>query len=219
MIDFGSIITSWPFLLQGALLTIQIAIFSSTIGFMLGTILGFAHTYASVLIQWIITLYVTVLRGTPMLIQISFAYYVLPELGLRISPFATAVIAIGLNSSAYISQIIKSGIKSVSKGQLEAAQVLGMTKLQTMRYITLPQALVLVIPALVNEFITLIKDSSLASIIGVPELFKKGNGIATATFNVIPVYCAMAAIYLLLTTVLAYVVSIIERKMNTDVTD
>jgi His/Glu/Gln/Arg/opine family amino acid ABC transporter permease subunit len=217
MIDFSIIWSSWPYLLQGTLITLQIATLASCIGIILGTILGIAQTYGSALTRSAILGYVTIVRGTPMLIQISFAYYLLPQIGLSLPPLWAAIMAIGLNSAAYISQIIRSGIQSVPVGQQEAARVLGLTRLQTIRYITLPQAVRAVIPALLNEFITLLKDSSLASIIGVPELFKRGYGIAIASFNPIPMYCAIAAIYLVLTTSLSLVAAYLERKMQTHV--
>lgn len=204
-----------PYLLQGTLVTLQIAFFSSMIGFVGGTILGFIHSSKNVILRWFATLYVTLFRGTPMLIQIPFLYYLLPELGVEFSLFTTAVVAIGLNSTAYISQIIRSGIAAVGKGQREAAQVLGFTHWQTLHYIVFPQAFRTVIPALLNEFITLIKDSSLASTIGVVELFKEGTIIISRTYAVIPIYCAIAAIYLLLTTLLSLGAGVLERKMNT----
>lgn len=203
-----------PYLMRGTVVTLQIAAFSSLLGFAGGTILGFMHSSGNVLLRSIVSVYVTIFRGTPMLIQIPFLYYLLPALGIEIPLFATAVIAIGLNSTAYISQIVRSGIASVSKGQREAAQVLGFTHWQTMRYIVFPQAIRTVIPALLNEFITLIKDSSLASTIGVVELFKEGTIIISRTYAVIPIYCAVAIIYLILTTILSLLATALERKMN-----
>jgi His/Glu/Gln/Arg/opine family amino acid ABC transporter permease subunit len=203
-----------PYLLRGTLVTLQIACFSSLFGFIGGTFLGFLHSSKNRFMHIIATLYVTLFRGTPMLIQIPFFYYLLPMLGIELSLFMTAVIAIGLNSTAYISQIIRSGIASVSQGQREAAHVLGFSRWQTMRFIIFPQAIRLVIPALLNEFITLIKDSSLASTIGVVELFKEGTIIISRTYAVIPIYCAVAAIYLILTTLLSCIAVVVERKMN-----
>ncbi len=203
-----------PYLLRGTLVTLKIAFFSSLFGFVGGTILGFIHCSHNAVVRSLVTLYVTLFRGTPMLIQIPFFYYLLPHIGIELSLFTTAVIAIGLNSTAYISQIVRSGIMSVPAGQKEAAQVLGFTHFQIMRYIVFPQAIRLVIPALLNEFITLIKDSSLASTIGVVELFKEGTIIISRTYAVIPIYCAIAAIYLCLTTGISVIASIIERKMN-----
>lgn len=203
-----------PYLLRGTIVTLKIAFFSSLIGFIGGTILGFLHTSSQAFIRYLVTLYVTLFRGTPMLIQIPFFYYLLPELGIELPLFTTAVIAIGLNSMAYISQIVRSGITSIGKGQTEAAHVLGFSRWQTMRYILFPQAIRRVVPSLLNEFITLIKDSSLASTIGVVELFKEGSIIISRTYAVIPIYCAIALIYLTLTTVLSFFASLLERKMN-----
>lgn len=214
MIDFSIIIKNYPALLEGTLTTLAIALFSSILGFVGGTVLGFLHTSKSSFVRKLVTVYVTIIRGTPMLIQISFIYLLLPQLGIQISAFASAVLAIGLNSIAYISQIIKTGITSIDKGQIEAARVLGFNSFQIMRFITFPQAIRIILPALVNEFITLIKDSSLASFIGVVELFKASSRIISSTYDPIPVYCAMAAIYLTLTTTLTCIVHYLERKMN-----
>jgi len=208
------ILQALPYLLRGTLVTLQIAFFSSLLGFIGGTILGFVHSSKNFFLRSFATVYVTLFRGTPMLIQIPFFYYLLPTLGIELSLFATAIIAIGLNSTAYISQIVRSGIASVAKGQKEAAHVLGLTHWQTMRFIIFPQAIRIIIPALLNEFITLIKDSSLASTIGVVELFKEGTIIISRTYAVIPIYCAIAAIYLILTTLLSLLATTVERKMN-----
>lgn len=214
MTDFSVVISYFPYLLRGALTTIQIAFFSSIIGFVLGTILGFLHRSKNSLITSIIDVYVTLFRGTPMLIQISFAFYLLPAIGIDVPAFTAAIIAIGLNSSAYISQIIRSGIGSVGSGQIEAAHVLGLSHFQTLRFIVFPQAIRIVLPALLNEFITLIKDSSLASTIGVVELFKEGSIIISRTYNAIPIYLAVAFIYLILTSTLSIIMGYINRKLH-----
>lgn len=210
----ATIQSALPYLLRGTIVTLQIAFFSSIIGFAGGTILGFIQSSSNRLFRFFVTIYVTIFRGTPMLIQIPFFYYLLPELGIELSLFTTAVVAIGLNSIAYISQIVRSGIASIGKGQKEAAHVLGFSSLQTMRYILFPQAIRTVVPSLLNEFITLIKDSSLASTIGVVELFKEGTIIISRTYAVIPIYCAIALIYLTLTTLVSFFAAMIERKMN-----
>jgi len=214
MIDFQLLIKSLPQLLKGATVSVQIAAFSCSIGFSLGTIIGLAQSTKNKILQIITGIYVTIFRGTPMLIQLLFAFFVLPQLGITIPAFWTAVIAIGLNSGAYVSQIIRSGIKSVGKGQLEAAQVLGFSKWQTTRYILLPQAIRTVIPALGNEFIILIKDSSLASIITVVELTKTGDRIISATYDALTIYTGVALIYLAMTSTLSFVMSKIEKRMG-----
>lgn len=214
MIDIALIIASLPSLAKGALVSIQIAAIGSFMGFCGGTILGFLHRSSTRVIRLLVGIYVTVVRGTPMLIQIMFMYYLLPQLGIYLSSFWAAALAIGINSSAYVSQIIRSGIGSVSKGQIEAAYTLGLTQFQTMRYIIFPQAIVTVLPALGSEFVTLIKDSSLASTIGVMELTREGSLIRSRTYDALTVYCAVALLYLILTTTVSLVITYVERRMN-----
>jgi His/Glu/Gln/Arg/opine family amino acid ABC transporter permease subunit len=214
MIDFSVITSYWPLLLAGTLVSLQIAAGSCFIGIVGATLLAFGHLYGNRLVRAAVFLYVTVVRGTPMLIQIACAVFVFPQLGISLSLFWAATFAIGFNSSAYLSQIFISGIASVSAGQVEAAHVLGFTQFQTMRYIVIPQAVRLLLPALTNEFITLIKDSSLASTVGVMELTKQGSYIKNETYDALTVYGIVALIYLCLTSLVAYGVSYIEKRMN-----
>lgn len=214
MIDIELLYQSLPRLAYGAWVSLQIAALACSLGLTLGTLLGILQAGTNKLISGLVALYVTLFRGTPMLVQIAFIYFVLPEIGISLPAFWTAIIAIGLNSSAYISQIIRSGIGSVSKGQIEAGRVLGLSNVAITRYIVLPQALRMVLPALGNEFITLIKDSSLASTIGVAELSKEGSIIRSQTFDVITTYFGVALMYLLMTTTLSLAVNALERRMN-----
>ncbi len=214
MIDFQLIQESIPTLLQGLLVTIEISSIGCLIGFSLGTLLAVIGASNIPLLNFFVTIYITIIRGTPMLIQIFFAFYLLPQLGITLPPIWAAIIAIGLNSAAYISQVIKSGIASVSKGQIEAAQVLGFSKIQTARYIILPQAIRVVLPALGNEFITLIKDSSLASIIGVAELTRQGQFIISRTLDVATIFSAVAFLYLVLTSLVSFLVMKLEQRMG-----
>ena len=214
MVDYQLFIQSFPQLCKGALVSIQIAACSCAIGITLGTLLGLIQTGKNKFLKVLVGIYVTLFRGTPMLIQLAFAFFVLPEIGITLPALWTAVIAIGLNSAAYVSQIIRSGIKAVSKGQLEAAQVLGFSKIQATRYILLPQAIRTVIPALGNEFITLIKDSSLASTITVVELTKVGQRIQSVTFDALTIYTGVALMYLLMTSTLSFVITKIEKRLS-----
>ena len=219
MIDFNLIIESLPKLLRGVSVTLQLAGLSICIGLVGGTILGLLHTSKNKFVRSLVSFYVTIFRGTPMLIQITCIYYVLPEFGMSLPAFWAAVVAIGMNSSAYISQIIRSGIASVSTGQIEAAQTLGLSSMQTTRYIVLPQAIRVILPALGNEFITLIKDSSLAYLIGVQELYKEGMQIKSYTYDALTVYFALGVIYLILTTSMAMFVSYLEKRMQRHAND
>jgi His/Glu/Gln/Arg/opine family amino acid ABC transporter permease subunit len=217
MINTALMIQALPQLLYGAWISIQIAMLAWTLGFTAGIILAFLQTRKTPFLSWLISVYVTLIRGTPMLIQITFFYYVVPTLGVPLSSFWTAIIAIGINSSAYISQIIKSGINAVGVEQIEAAQVLGFTPLQTARYIVAPQALRITLPALAGECITLIKDSSLASVIGVMELYKEVRALMNQTYDVISVFCLAALLYLIMTSIASCIFYILERKMNAHV--
>jgi polar amino acid transport system permease protein len=172
------------------------------------------HTSKNALLRFFVTCYVIIIRGTPMLIQILCAFYVLPQLGLKLDALTTAIIAIGLNSAAYISQIIKTGISSVAIGQLEAATVLGLSKQDTIRFIILPQALRITLPALGNEFVTLVKDSALASVIGVAELSKQGRFIISKTYDGITVFFAIAILYLIITSTISLIVAQLEKRMS-----
>lgn len=214
MINFELIRLALPALLKGALVTLQITATAFILGITGGTILGIAHTSKNKVLEWLVSTYVTIIRGTPMLIQIMVIYFVLPKIGLHLPATLSAIVAIGLNSSAYVSQIIRSGIRSVPKGQIEAAQTLGISKSDTLRYIILPQALRVVLPALGNESVTLIKDSSLASYIGVAELFKEGQTVISQTYDSLSVYFVLAGIYLIMTTTVSYLVMLLERRSN-----
>lgn len=207
--DIELFTSSFPLLLSGAKVSLYIALLSCAIGLTLGTILALLQEQKNIIIRAIVGLYVTIIRGTPMLIQISFWYF-----ALGLEPFIAAVIGIGLNSGAYVSEVIRSGIQSVGKGQIEAARVLGLTKTQTVRFIVLPQAIRTVLPALGNELITIIKDTALASTIGVVELYRQASYIRGRTYDVITPYLAMALIYLFMTTILSLLVSRLERKLN-----
>jgi len=206
-----------PFLLKGTIVSLKIAFFGCLLGICIGTILAAFFSKGSFIAKIFAHIYVTIIRGTPMLIQIAATYFMLKQIGINISPFWSAIFSIGCNSGAYVSQIILSGINSIPAGQSEASQVLGFSKYQTLRYIILPQAINSVIPSLGNEFVTLIKDSSLASIIGVYELSKQGEIIMSKTFNAPAVYLMVGCIYLLLTTTLTLLINYLDKKMQTHV--
>jgi His/Glu/Gln/Arg/opine family amino acid ABC transporter permease subunit len=214
MINFTLLLHSMPDLLRGLLVTLQIAALGCGIGLGLGTCLGVAQALGPRIARLIVTLYVTLIRGTPMLMQIIFIFYVLPQCGIHIPAFWAATTAIGLNSAAYISQVIRSGIASVSRGQIEAARVLGLDSGTIIYLIILPQAIRAVLPALGNEFITLVKDSSLASTIGVAELSKEGSLIRSRTLDALTVFFGVALLYLIVTTTLSFCVSYLEKRMN-----
>ena len=217
MIDMQLMLDSLPYLGRGILITLQISAFACAMGLVIGTVCGLILSGKNLLLRSIVTFYTTIFRGTPMLIQIVFAALVLPStIGIAISPLWSVILAVGLNSGAYITYIVLSGIKSVSVGQREAGKTLGMSNVQIIRYIVLPQALRVVLPALGNEFITLIKDSSLASTVGVQELTQEGVIITARTFDALTVYLAVAICYLIITGTISLIVSHIGQRMGTN---
>lgn len=214
MIDFSLIIHALPTLLRGLVVSLEIAFGALCIGMVGGTILGIGQSLGHPFIRAAIAMYAAIIRGTPMLIQIVFLYYLVSVTGIGLSPFATAVIAIGLNSSAYVSQIMRAGILAVPRGQREAAKTLGISSKDTILHIMLPHAIRVVLPALGNESVTLVKDSSLASLIGVMELYKEGQVVISLTYDALSTYCAIAALYLIVTTTLSFAVYRLEIFLN-----
>jgi polar amino acid transport system permease protein len=214
MIDIQSMQEFLPLLVQGAGLTLQIALYVCIIGSIVGTAAALGLASSNKIVKVFIHTYVTIVRGTPMLIQVAATFYLLKISGYHITAFWSAIFSIGLNSGAYLSQVILSGIQSVDPGQTEAAQTLGMTQLQTTRFIILPQAVRTVLPSLGNEFITLVKDSSLASTIGVYELTKQGQIIMSQTYDAPTMYLTVGLIYLLLTSLIGYMVYMLEKKLR-----
>jgi His/Glu/Gln/Arg/opine family amino acid ABC transporter permease subunit len=208
------IYNSIPKILSAASISLKITFFSMIIGIIGGIILALLGQSKYFLIRLPSNIYVLIIRGTPMLIQITFIYYFLPLLGINISSIATAIIAIGMNSSAYVSQIIKTGILAVSKDQLDSAYVLGLKKTQIIRHIILPQAIRYSLPSLVNEMTTLVKDSSLASIIGVVEIYKEAKTIINQSYDVISIFALVALIYLIITSLLTFIAYLIQEGIK-----
>jgi len=214
MINLILLKNSMGSLLQGAGLSIIIAFFALGIGTIGGTLLSLLLLYGNKGLRIAAQAYVTVIRGTPMLVQIMALFFVLPYFGVMLPGTISAIIAIGMNSIAYISQIVRAGIQAVGRGQIEAARVLGFSQLQITRLIVLPQAFKTVFPALGNECVTLIKDSSLASVIGVAELTHQGSIIMSRTYDALTAYMGVALIYLMITSCVALLLHFMERKMH-----
>lgn len=214
MIDIEIIKEYGFFFLQGSFVSLFIAFFSCCLGVVIGGIAGITLASDMKILKTLVLVYVTIIRGTPMLIQVAATYFILIYMGCPLSPLYSAILSIGLNSGAYLSQIVLSGIKSVSKGQSEAAKVLGFSRYQTMMLIVLPQAVRTMIPAFGNELVTLVKDSSLASTIGVYELSKQGSIVLSLTYDAPTVYLILAIIYLSITSVISLFVSYFDKKLN-----
>lgn len=211
---FYELLKNFNFLLIGAWETLKLTSFSVGIGLVLGTFIGMGRLSRYKVINYPCTAYVEFLRGTPLLVQISIIYFGLPQVGIQLAPYPAAVTALGLNSGAYIAEIVRAGIQSIPRGQYEAARSLGLTHWQAMRYVILPQAFRNILPALGNEFITLTKDSSLASVIGVSELMRSGQFVISRTFQTFSIYFGIAFIYFIMTLVISRIVRYIERRLS-----
>lgn len=213
--NWSLIVDNLTLLLQGALVTVKITAFSVAAGFIIGMLASIANLSSFKPLRWLVRIYVDVVRGTPMLVQIFLIYFALPQIiGQRIDPFIAAVTACSLNSGAYMSEIFRAGIQSINKGQMEAGLSLGLSWAQTMRYIVMPQALKAIIPPLGNEFIAMLKDSSLVSVIGFEELMRRGQLIIAKTYASAEIWTAVAIIYLVMTQVISYFIAYLERKYD-----
>lgn len=209
-------INSLPLLIAGAGITIQITAISVGLGLVIGMFVGIARISNVKLLRWLAAIYIDFLRGTPLLVQIFLIYFALPViLGQRVDPFIAAITACGINSGAYIAEIFRAGIQAIDEGQMEAGRSLGMTWVQTMRYIIVPQAFKNIVPPLGNEFIALLKDSSLVSVIGFEELTRRGQLIIARTYGSLEIWISVAIIYLVMTLTISRLVAYLEKRLDT----
>ena len=216
-LDFSVVFKVLPLLLEGAAVTIEITALSVGFGFIIGMLVGVARLAKMRPLKWLAMIYIDFIRGTPLLVQIFLIYFALPMItGTRIDPFFAAITACSINSGAYIAEIFRAGIQSIDKGQIEAGRSLGLNWFQTMRYVVMPQALKRVIPPLGNEFIAMLKDSSLVSVIGFEELTRRGQLIIAKTYSSFEIWMAVAILYLIMTLTISRLVAYLERRYNVD---
>ncbi len=212
---FTMIYQVWPLLLRGVVTTLGVSFAAMTIGLISGTLAGIAACKRfKTKLTAIIFGYVLVIRATPVYVQVLITYYVLPELiGINLSPVSAGIIALACCSSAYVAEIIRSGINAVSLGQWEVASVLGYSTWQTLRYIILPQAINNVFPALVNELLSVLKDSSILSAIGLMELTKIAMNMSARTLDPISAYALITVVYLFIATVISFGAKLVEKRL------
>jgi len=216
--DINLLIDALPELMRGAWMTIRLTVIAVGMGIIIGTFMGMARLSKHKLIHIIAAVYVDVIRGTPLLVQIAIVYFGFPQLfGFRADDdyrYLAAIIALSVNSGAYVAEIVRAGIQSIDRGQMEAARSLGMSHVQAMRFIILPQAFKRIIPPLGNEFIAMLKDSSLVSTIAVTDLFRTGQYIVARNFAFMEIYLGIAIIYLVLTFSISRLVDYAERRLK-----
>lgn len=204
----------WPLLKAGLVYSIPLTLISFTFGLILALLIALARLYGSRPLSVFAELYVWVFRGTPLLVQLFIIFYGLPSVGITINGFISAIIGFSLNVGAYTSETLRGSILSVSKGQWESAKTLGFSNSQTLFRIILPQAVRVAVPPLGNSFISLIKDTSLAAAITVPELFQVAQQITARTYEPMLLYTEAAVIYLMFCTVLTIGQKRLEDRFN-----
>ncbi|HCU33615.1 MAG TPA: amino acid ABC transporter permease [Ruminococcaceae bacterium] len=209
--------------LQGVPVTVGVTLIAMVTGVVLGLVLALMKMSRIKVLTALASLYIEVIRGTPLIVQALIMAYGLPQLMQSIGInfrwtylIIPAIIVCGLNSAAYVAEVIRSGIQAVDKGQMEAARSIGMTKRQAMQLIVIPQALKIVLPSFGNEFVSLIKETSVLSYVGVVEILRKGALWNAATFNTFEAYIGVALVYMLLTIPSSKLVKRLEKKMSTD---
>lgn len=201
-----------PEFLKGAAVTLELTAVGLTLGFILGLTLALMKAYGPKWLKIIAIGYIELFRGTPLLVQLFLIYYGLPSMGLTLSQSLSAYLALGLNSAAYQAEYLRGAIQSIGESQMTAGRAIGLTRWQTIRFIILPQALRLVIPAWSNEPISLLKTTAVVFLIAVQDLMARGKRVATITYNPIGSYLAIAVIYLLMVFVLNAILKWLERK-------
>ncbi len=214
LFNFRSSLEYLPDLLRGALVSVELTLSVMAISLVLGLVVALARMTRIRPVRVAATFYVEVIRGTPCLLQLFYIYFVLPAFGVRFPAFTAGVIGLTVNYAAYLSEVYRAGIQAVAKGQLEAAQALGMSRTLMMRLIILPQAIRIIVPPLGNYFISLFKDTALASIITVRELVFTGQIIAATNFQYFAIFTIIGALYLAISYPGSLGVQYLERRMK-----
>jgi His/Glu/Gln/Arg/opine family amino acid ABC transporter permease subunit len=208
-------VTVWgllPLLLLAAVTTVQVTLGGFVIAVVIGVVLGTVQSFRWRLLGTCIAVYVDVFRAVPVLTQLFIIYFGLTEIGIRLDPVPAAIVGFGLNGGALLTEVFRAGINAVPRGQMEAAQMLGMTRLKAMRLIILPQAMRIVLPPLGNFAIGLLKDTALASAVAAPELMFRARNLVDKTFLSSQIYLATAAIYLVMSLPLGYLTRRAEAR-------
>ncbi|WP_088043605.1 amino acid ABC transporter permease [Bacillus sp. EAC] len=216
-LDFSQIVPSIPYILTGLKLTLSVVICSILLGLVLAILLALMKISRTKWIVLIADFYTSIFRGTPMVLQLMIIYYGLPQIiGFDIEKFPAAVLAFGLNSGAYVSEIIRAGILAVDKGQQEAASALGIPYRKMMSKIILPQAFKNILPALMNEFITLTKESAMVTVIGASDLMRRAFLVGGETYSFMEPLIFVAGIYYIIIMLLSLLGKAVERRLRSN---
>lgn len=205
----------FPYLLRGARVTITLTVVSLSLGILLGLLVGIARVSTNRVVRNAAVVYIEFVRGTPLLMQLIFIYYGLPSLQINLDAYSAGILGLSLNSAAYVGEIFRAGIQSIGKGQHEAARATGLTYAQTMRHVVLPQALRVVLPPLTNEFVAMLKDTSLVSTLAVAELLRVGREMQAWKSNTFSPFAGVALIYLAMTIPMTKLARHFEKRLGT----
>lgn len=217
MVFFEILIKNLPSFLTGLLVTVQIAFFALILASAIGLIFGLMSISKSKILKSISTVYIFIVRGTPLMIQGMFIFFGVGQLlGLRFDPIIAGIVILAFNAGAYLSEIFRSGIEAVDKGQMEAARSLGLSHSKAMVKVVLPQAIKMMIPAIMNQFIIAIKDTSILTVIGIRELVQSGRIIVATNFKAFEVYGIVALMYLVIIGLLMIASNTVERRLAYD---
>jgi His/Glu/Gln/Arg/opine family amino acid ABC transporter permease subunit len=212
-IDWAVVQMAIPLLAEGTVMTLKIAALAAIFGLSGGILLGLVSVGGWTWARWLVRAYVDFIRGTPLLIQIFVVFFGLPLMGFRLGEFWAGVIALSLNCAGYIAEVVRGTVGGVEKGQTEAAKSIGMTQEKILLYVLLPQSIRPMMPALTNDMITLLKNTSLLSVISVYELTRSGQAIIASHFAPLEIFALLAIYYYAIISVLAYASRLIERRL------
>lgn len=210
-LDFSVLIPYMNMFARGVGVTIKASALGVLAGSALGVFVGAFRVLPFKPMRWLMSTYIYILRGTPLMIQLFLIYFGLPALGVNLDAFTAGIIGIGINSSGYVGEIVRGGIEGVPKGQWEAARMLGLSYWQTMRIIVLPQAIRHMLPAIGNEFVTLIKESSLLSVLAISDLTMVGQQVRSVTYASFETFIFVAVVYLVLTSATSGALQLLEN--------
>lgn len=211
--QFSNVIQNLPYLLKGALFTLEIAFVSFWLGAAIGLAGAMAKLHGGRLLRALVSIYITLFTNTPALVQIFFLFYALPDVGIVLEPMTAVLIGLTLNSGAYLTDILRSGVESVRKAEIETAATLGMSGLQTVRYVILPHIAKTIYAPLCNFFIWLVLGSSIGAIFGVEELTGRAINISTVNLRTIETFSVVAAIYVALTFIASIALGLVGRHL------
>lgn len=204
-----------PYIAGGSLVTLEYTFLAVGLGFVIALLLSACRLSENVFLKGIARVYISVIRGTPVLVQLSLVYFALPGLiGLELSVFAAGVLAFGINSGAYVCEIIRAGIQSVGKGQIEAAEALGVSKFDQYKDIILPQAIKNILPALVNEVVNMLKETAVIAMIGGADLMRRAQLVSAEKYTYLEPLLIAGACYYVMVVVFSFIANQVEKRMS-----